>query len=205
MQKKAHIWLFMAVVLVVPFIVYGLVSWYQDRYQRLPVLGPQGHTISDFRFQNQHGQWMSLPDWKGKIVVADYFFTHCPTICPKMAYQLKRVQANAAVPNLLIASFTVDPERDTVQRLQQYAAKHGILKNWHLLTGDKKSLYRLARNSFLITATDGDGGPDDFIHSERLVLVDAQQRIRGFYNGTEEAAVDQLIRDVKKLAEESGD
>jgi protein SCO1/2 len=192
----------MAVVLTVPFAVYGLVNWYQDRFQRLPVLGAQGHIIADFRFQNQSGQWVSSKDWNGKIVVAHYFFTHCPSICPKMLYQMKRVQAYAGVKNLQLLSFTVDPERDSVSRLQQYAAKQGIKGAWNLLTGDKKSLYRLARNSFLITATDGDGGPDDFIHSERLVLIDAQKRIRGFYNGTDETAVNQLIKDIKKLADE---
>jgi protein SCO1/2 len=74
------------------------------------------------------------------------------------------------------------------------------LKKWDLLTGDKKELYRLARNSFLVSATDGDGGPDDFIHSEKLVLIDTQKRIRGFYSGTDEAEVNQLIKDIKKLA-----
>ena len=203
MSKKNNLWVFMALVLTIPFAVYGLVSWYQDRFQRLPVLGEQGHTISGFRFQNQHGQWVSLDDWNGKIVVANYFFTHCPSICPKMMYQMKRVQAYAGVKNLLLNSFTVDPERDSVARLQAYATKFGVKGGWNLLTGDKKELYRLARNSFMVTATDGDGGPDDFIHSEKLVLVDTQGRIRGFYNGTVEAEVNDLIRDIKKLAEEN--
>lgn len=192
----------MALVLAVPFTVYGLVNWYQSRFQRLPVLGEQGHTISDFQFQDQNGSDVSLQDWNGKIVVANYFFTHCSSICPKMMYQLKRVQAYGGLKNLLITSFTVDPERDSVGRLREYAAKFEIKGAWHLLTGDKKSLYRLARNSFLVTATDGDGGPDDFIHSDNLVLIDTQKRIRGFYNGTDEADVAQLINDLKKLAEE---
>ena len=192
----------MALVLVVPFAIYGLVSWYQNRFERLPVLGLQGHVISDFHFKNQYGTDVSLQDWNGKIVVANYFFTHCPSICPKMMYQLKRVQAYGGLKNLVITSFTVDPERDSVGRLREYAAKFDIKKNWHLLTGDKKLLYRLARNSFLITATDGDGGPGDFIHSDKLVLIDAQKRIRGFYDGTDEADVNHLIADLKKLAEE---
>jgi protein SCO1 len=202
MSKKYYLGAFMAIVLIVPFTVYGLVSWYQNRFQRLPVLGAQGHTISDYRFQNKHGRLVSLQDWNGKIIVANYFFTHCPSICPKMMYQLKRVQAYGGLKNLQMASFTVDPERDSVARLQEYASKFDIKGAWDLLTGNKKDFYRLARNSFMVTATDGDGGPDDFIHSEKLVLIDTQKRIRGFYNGTDEAEVNQLIHDVKKLAEE---
>lgn len=92
---------------------------------------------------------------------------------------LIRAQAYANVDNLLIHSFTVDPERDSVGQLKSYAEKFGIKGNRHLLTGDKKELYRLARKSFFIAATDGDGDPDDFIHSENLVLIDPQGRTRG--------------------------
>jgi protein SCO1/2 len=205
MTQKFNLWVFTALVIGVPFAIYGLILLYQSRFQALPVLGPPDHAVADFRFQNQAGETVSLQDWKGKIVVANYFFTHCTSICPKMVYQLKRVQAYAGINNLEIASFSVDPERDSVARLQAYAAKHGILKNWDLLTGNKRELYRLARNSFLVTATDGDGGPDDFIHSDNLVLIDGQKRIRGFYNGTEESEVNTLIADIKKLAQESGD
>jgi protein SCO1/2 len=200
MRRIYNIWLLL--VLVVPFTVYGVATWYQSRFQALPVLGPEGHVLSDFRLQNQNAETVSLQDWNGRIVVAHYFFTRCPVVCPKMLYQLKRVQAYAGLPNLSIASFTVDPERDSTGRLGEYAVQHGVLKNWNLLTGDKKQLYRLARNSFLVSATDGDGGPDDFIHSEQLVLVDMNKKIRGFYTGTDEAEVNQLIKDLKKLAEE---
>jgi protein SCO1/2 len=200
MRRIYNIWLL--AVLLVPFSVYGLVTWYQSQFSALPVLGPEGHRITEFRLQNQKRQTVSLKDWENNIVVANYFFTHCPVICPKMLYQLKRVQAYAGVENLSIASFTVDPERDSTARLQAYATKHGVLKKWDLLTGDKKELYRLARNAFLVSATDGDGGPDDFIHSEKLVLIDTQKRIRGFYSGTEETEVNQLIKDIKKLASE---
>lgn len=202
MKRNVSIWLFVAVVLLVPFFVFGIYSWYHSRFQPLPFLGGEAHAIADFQFQDQAGSPIRLQDWNGKIIVANYFFTHCPSICPKMMYQLKRVQAYAGINNLQLASFTVDPERDSVKRLQEYATRFAINGNWHLLTGDKKQLYRLARNSFMITATDGDGGPDDFIHSDKLVLVDPQKRIRGFYNGTDEVQVNQLIKDIKKLAEE---
>ncbi|HUQ96849.1 MAG TPA: SCO family protein [Chitinophagaceae bacterium] len=203
MQRPSTLWWFVAIVLIVPFSIWGGVRFYQSRFQTLPILGESGHVIDDFHLQNQMGHTISRRDWDDKIVVAHYFFTHCPSICPKMMYQLKRVQAYAAIPNVTIASFTVDPEHDSVGRLKAYAAKYELENDWNLLTGDKKILYRLARKSFMVTATDGDGGPDDFIHSEKLVLIDTQKRIRGFYNGTDEADVSQLIKDLQKLAEET--
>ena len=202
MRSKYNIWVFVAAVLLIPFSVFGVVKWYENNYQRLPILGPEGHTIADFNLVNQHGSNTALKDWDGKIVVANYFFTHCPAVCPKMTYNLKRVQAYAGVENLQINSFSVDPERDSVSVLQKFATRFGVKDNWNLITGDKKQLYALARKSFLIVATDGDGGPDDFIHSEQLVLIDTKNRIRGFYTGTEEAATNQLIKDIQKLAKE---
>lgn len=101
--------------------------------------------------------------------------------------------------NVEVASFTVDPEKDDVPHLKKYAAKYEAPSNWNFLTGSKKDIYRLARNSFLVVATDGDGGNNDFIHSEKLILVDKLHRIRGFYDGTDEAQVALLMNDVKKL------
>ena len=195
--------MFVAAVVLIPVGVFGVVKWYEHTYTRLPVLGGEGHVLADFSLPNQHGSTTTLKDWKGKIVVADFFFTHCPVVCPKMTRSLKRVQQlYMNDKDLLIASFTVDPERDSVAQLAKYAAKMDITKNWTLLTGPKKDLYLLARKSFLITATDGDGGPDDFIHSELLILVDPEQRIRGYYNGTIPAEVDDLVRDIQRLKEE---
>lgn len=202
MLKKYNIWLFVVIVTLLPIGVYGIVKMLENKYQPLPVLGEQGHKISSFSLTNQAGVSKTDKDWEGKIVVADFFFTHCPSICPKMTYNLKRVQAYAGVENLVINSFTVDPERDSIGQLKLYADKFSIKGNWDLLTGDKKDLYKLARKSFLIVATDGDGGPEDFIHSENLVLIDQQKRIRGFYDGTNETAVNQLVSDIKKLAKE---
>jgi protein SCO1/2 len=105
-------------------------------------------------------------------------------------------------PALLITSFSIDPERDSVARLKAYATRFNVTGQWFLLTGEKKTIYRLARNSFMVTATDGDGGANDFIHSEKLVLVDKSGQIRGFYDGTSETAVRQLIRDIQKLKAE---
>lgn len=203
MRSKYNIWTFVAAVLLIPFSVFGVVKWYENNYQRLPILGPEGHEIADFNLANQHGSNITRKNWKGKIVVANYFFTHCPAVCPKMTYNLKRVQAYANIKNLQINSFSVDPERDSIPTLQNFATRFDIRGEWNLLTGDKKQLYALARKSFLIVATDGDGGPEDFIHSEQLVLIDTKNRIRGFYKGTDEAATNQLIKDIQRLANES--
>jgi len=202
MRNMSNIWVFVAAVLFIPFTVFGVVKWYENNHQRLPILGPKNHKIADFNLIDQHGSNTSLNDWEGKIIVANYFFTYCPVVCPKMTYNLKRVQAYAGIENLQINSFSVDPERDSVPQLEKFANRFNIKGNWSLITGDKKQLYALARKSFLIVATDGDGGPNDFIHSEQLVLIDTKMRIRGFYTGTDEAATNQLIKDIQRLSKE---
>ena len=105
---------------------------------------------------------------------------------------------------ILFNSFSIDPGRDHPGRLKIYAQKFSIATdNWQFLTGDKKDIYKLARNGFRIVATDGDGGPNDFIHSEKLVLIDRQRRIRGYYDGTNLEDVNNLIHDIKKLQHEN--
>jgi protein SCO1 len=198
---KNTIWLFVIAVVCLPVGVFSVVNWYEGNFRDLPVYGEERHTIGDFQMTDQHGNTISENSWKNKIVVADFFFTHCPTVCPKMTKNLKTVQASFLNdPGILIQSFTVDPERDNVDRLANYASQFSIGGDqWSLLTGDKKEIYRLARKSFLVTATDGDGGPEDFIHSDKLVLIDAQKRIRGFYDGTSVSETRQLIKDINKL------
>lgn len=203
MLKKYGIWIFVAAVVLLPVSVFALVTWYQLSFTRLPVLGGEKHVIAHFTLIDQRGATTTLRDWDQKITVADFFFTHCPSVCPRMTRSLKRVQQQyAGDPKLQITSFSVDPGRDSVGQLQQYAARMDIKNNWQLITGDKKEIYKLARKSFLIVATDGDGGPNDFIHSELLVLVDKEKRIRGYYNGTIESEVDELIRDIQRLKKE---
>ena len=212
MKQRFSIWLFFLVVLLLPASIYAVVDWYQSNKSGLPILGePQiengkktDHTIAPFEFTNQENKRVSIDKWKGKIVVADFFFTHCPSICPKMTASLKKVQAAyAGDSTILLSSFTVDPERDSAAQLQHYVQRHSIpTEHWDFLTGDKKELYKLARKSFLIVATDGDGGPEDFIHSDKLILIDPQQRIRGYYSGTEAADVEQLIKNIAKLKKE---
>lgn len=203
MKKQGH-WIFIAAVVILPITVYAVVKWYENKFTKLPVLVSKEHRVENFTLINQHGKTIALTDWNGKIVVANFFFTHCPVVCPKMTRNLKKVQdVYRNDTNFLITSFSVDPERDSVAQLQNFASRMNVEGAWHLLTGNKKEIYALARKSFRVTATDGDGGSQDFIHSEMLVLVDKQGRIRGYYNGTVETEVANLIRDIRRLQEEN--
>jgi protein SCO1 len=198
MSANGKIWMFFVAVIVAPIAVFGVVKWYERAFDPLPVMGPENHRVGSFSLVDQDGKTVTEDAWKNKIVVANFFFTHCPAVCPKMMYQLKRVQAYAD-KKLVIASFSVDPERDSVPRLKYYAQQSAIKGNWSLLTGNKQQLYRFARKDLQIVATDGDGGPEDFIHSDNLVLIDKQKRIRGYYKGTDVSEVDRLIHDIAKL------
>lgn len=213
MRNRTTIWLFVILVFIIPVLGFTVMNWYANRVEPLPVLGPVTtdisgnkilHTISDFIMTNQEGQNVSTADWKNKIIVIDFFFTHCPIVCPKLTNSIQRVQQNfKSDSGILFNSFSVDPERDSISVLKEYTKRFALdTHNWHLLTGDKKEIYKLARNSFMVAATDGDGGPEDFIHSEKLVLIDKQKRIRGYYNGTDATAVNQLMEDIKKLKNE---
>ena len=204
MGKKNFIWLFVAAIVLVPVTVFGFVKWYEQEFTSLPVLGPKGHKISEFVLSDQSGHIISAEEWNNKIVVANLFFTHCPSVCPKMIRNLNKVQQRfPGDRDLLLASFTVDPDRDSVRQLNRYASQLDIRGNWQLLTGSKKEIYRLARKSLLLVATDGDGGSDDFIHSEQFVLIDAKKRVRGFYKGTSETEVTTLLRDIARLKREA--
>ncbi len=204
MNKRSTIGIFIIAVFVLPFSAWALLNLYEKKFEQLPVMGEKGHRIGDFQLVNQDGKMVSNGQWQGKIVVADFFFTHCPTICPKMTSSMKRINEEFREEKWIwLSSFSVDPERDSAEQLKRYAVRFGIATGrWDLLTGDKKEIYRLARNSFMIVATDGDGGPYDFIHSEKLVLIDPQKRIRGYYDGTDDREVKQLINDIKKLRNE---
>ncbi len=212
MKKRPTIGVFVLLAFVLPVTAYALLNWYEKKFEKLPVLGPeknvngkkQPHTINDFFLSNQDGLPVSPARWQGKIVVADFFFTYCASICPKMSLHMKQIQeACQGEKDLFLTSFTVDPERDNPVRLREYAQHYSTNNsNWDWLTGDKKEIYRLARNSFMIVATEGDGGAGDFIHSEKLVLVDKEKRIRGYYDGTSDKEVNRLIDDIKKLRHE---
>jgi protein SCO1/2 len=159
------------------------------------------HHISPFHLIDQDGDSVSLADVKGKVVLADFFFTTCGSICPKMSTQLIRVQEKYKDEDrLMLLSHSVTPETDSVPVLKAYAEKYGVYhRRWRLMTGDREQIYRLARNSYFAAVDQGDGGPDDFVHTENFVLVDPQGRIRGFYDGTKPAEVDKAMADIQIL------
>ncbi len=203
--------MFVSIVFIVPFTAYGLITIFENRFKSFPVYeraanknGKVEQQISAINLLRQDGRQSNTGDWAGKIVIANLFYSHCPVICPKMMSQLNRVQEEFKSNNkILLRSFSVDPERDSVRRLGKYAAIFHInMSQWHLLTGDKKVIYRFARNDLMIVATDGEGGADDFIHSDRLVLIDPKGQVRGYYKGTLDADVNKLIKDIKKLEHE---
>lgn len=161
------------------------------------------HTIAPFKFVNQFGETITEKTTEGKMYVADFFFATCQSICPVMSTQLTRVQEANKENDLLILSHTVNPMHDTVEVLQEYGHKYGAIKNkWHLLTGSKKEIYALAKNSYLVNALEDDGSVEGFLHSETFLLVDRHRRIRGIYDGTDSVAVNKLIEDIKVLSKE---
>lgn len=158
------------------------------------------HTVPSFAFENQDGKLVTNDDVKGKIYVANFFFTSCPTICPKMTSQLKRVQKMSQDLDIVILSHSVDPKRDSVERLKKYAVDNGLdTKNWHLLTGDAEEIYALGMEGYSLSAMEDESAEGGFLHSEMVVLVDKEGHIRGMYEGTQTKAMDQLLEDIKRL------
>ena len=161
------------------------------------------HTISDFSFTNQNGKSITQKDYEGKIYVADFFFTSCKSICPKMTTNLVEVQkAFLDNPKVKLLSFSVMPYIDSVSVLKEYAKINGVIDSkWNLVTGDKKAIYAMARKSYLAVKQ---GKPEelyDMVHTENFVLVDSKRRIRGFYDGTKKEEIQRLIEDINWLCE----
>jgi len=162
------------------------------------------HTIQPFSFINQFNDTVTEKTIANKIYITDFFFATCQSICPKMSSQLVHVQnAFKNDKDVLLLSHTVNPSNDTVEVLNGYAQTYGAIKNkWHLLTGNKKAIYDMARYSYLVNALQEDGSAEGFLHSELFILIDKQKRIRGFYDGTDSVAVVKLISDIKLLKQE---
>lgn len=200
--------------------VIGVTAAYliQRPERQLPILNPSDlnpalvadslegkgmdHRVADFDLVDQTGTPRSVRDVEGKVRVVSYFFTTCPTICVDMAAGLRRVQdAFKDDDRLRILSHTAMPEYDSVPILADYAARNGCDPNqWWLLTGTPQELNRLARTSYFAVLEEGQGWDEhSFIHTENLVLVDAEGRLRGYYDGTDPKAVDQLIADIPLL------
>ena len=209
--------LILVAILIIPGVAYLILQTGNNNYQRLEIFGPKEpvtktvngkqvtdtlfHTIGNFSFIGHDSSLVTQELFKNKIYVTDFFFTTCKTICPRMSNQLMRVQNEFKDDeNILLLSHTVNPEEDTPPVLAEYAAKHNAISGkWYFVTGDKKQLYDMARNSYFVTAMEGNGGPDDFIHSEQMVLIDKEKRIRGFYDGTDYNDISRLIDEIKVL------
>ncbi len=164
------------------------------------------HRVGFFSLQNQHGRFISNQSVRGKIVVANFFFTICPGICPKMMGNMQILQETYnGDDGVAFLSHSVTPWMDSVSVMKAYAERNGITApNWHLLTGTKKEIYTLARGSYF--ADEGFGKSvtleNDFLHTENVVLLDKKMRIRGVYSGTLPLQMRRLIEDIELLKQE---
>ena len=159
------------------------------------------HTIAHFELLDQDSVLITNVDVQDKIYVADFFFTSCRTICPKMKVQMKRVyDAIQDMEDVVILSHTIDPDYDNVERLKKFSSRIGINTNkWHFLTGNRDSIFRLAQTSYYASAMEDKNEPDGYIHSGAFLLVDKEGRLRGKYDGTIPEETDRLVGDIKKL------
>ena len=233
MNTKAFYGLLLA--LLVPIICYFIIKRASEAkplfprhyiYDSTQIVNKKGknvedtiwHTIPDFTLTNQMGEKVSLHDIKGvsfkndvpdtsnKVIVANFFFTHCPTICPGLTRNMKRLQQSITnaqrvgdkTPAFVqFLSFSVDPERDSVHRLKAWADRFQFDPiNWWLLTGDKKTIYDLCINDMKLGLVDGEGVDTSFIHTEKFVLIDRNHHIRGYYNGLDSASIAKLSGDI---------
>jgi len=182
------------------------------------------HRLPNFTLTNQFGKQVSLNDIVGvkvkdgvadtsnRIIVANFFFTHCPTICPTLTTNMKRLQQSITnaqrvgdkSPNFIqFLSFSVDPERDSVPRLKAWADRFQVdPSNWWLLTGDKKTIYDLCINDMKLGLVDGEGVDTSFIHTDRFVLIDRNRNIRGYYHGLDSSSISKLSGDIIYLSME---
>ncbi len=159
------------------------------------------HKIPDFKLINQNGDTITQANYEGKIYVADFFYTTCPSFCADLTASFQRIQKEIKNDDkVFLLSHTVTPEIDSVSQLKDYAIKHEVDdQKWNLVTGPKKEIYELARKAYCVVQEDGDGGEFDMIHTENLALIDSKKRIRGYYDGTDEDEVNQLLKDIKTL------
>lgn len=187
--------------LAVAAFVFALYARYTATKE--PPLPVMGTVDMPFEFKNQWGETITRETFNGKVWVAYFFFTTCPSVCPTMNRNAIDVQREFAKnPQVLMAGFTVDPENDTVAQLKKWADRHGAQRGkWHFLTGNRETLYKLSREVFKLGVQRGDE-THSIVHSDRLVLIDRQGRIRGYYSGMDKNAVQQLLQDIYRVLEE---
>ena len=175
--------------------------WLSSKDKALDTL----HQIASFTLFNQEGDMVTEQTFKDKIYVADFFFTTCPGICPKMTDNMSILQEEFLKDaEVLLVSHSVTPKYDSIPILKEYAELKEIdSKKWHLLTGERSQIYKLGRKDYFIEEDLGlQKDVDDFLHTENFVLIDKNRHIRGIYNGLNKVSINQLIADIKTLKKE---
>ncbi len=209
-----------SIILFTSIIILAQLSSCDSKVRKLPILGERDwntkivdgkevtdtvyHTIPPFSFVNQYSDTATQEIAKGKIYVADFFFTTCPTICPVMKRQMIKVYKEFKDnPDVMIISHSIDPEHDTPKVLNQFAKDLGIKGNqWQFLTGPKEKIYEIGQKSYMSTANEDSTAEGGYIHSGAFILVDKEKHVRGMYDGTTEEGTQKLIADMKVLLEE---
>ena len=192
---------------------YGVESIIPKKVEGKQVVDTEYHQVSDLVLVNQLGQSISLnKDLKGKILVVDFFFSHCPIVCPKLTKNMKLLlrafrkdpKREEQLDNQIqFISLTVDPERDSFQQLRKFADQYGVdHDHWYMLTGDKKKIYDFARYELKLTVGEGDGGAEDFIHTEKITILDGDRFIRGYYAGLDSFEISKCAYDLSLLTME---
>ena len=197
------------IIAVIGFFVVACESKSSDK--PLPIIGRLEivdgdtihHTIPDFEFINQDSQLVTNQELTEYIYISDFFFTSCPSICPIVKKQMLRIydkyKSNSMVK---LVSHTIDPKRDTADKLKRYAADLGVdTDKWVFLTGDKESLLDIADEYFVAAYEDPDA-PGGFDHSGKIILVDTKRHVRSFAEGTDPEDVDRFLKDIDKLLRE---
>lgn len=209
-----------------PLIGYFIIGHYNDEALTMPryympdsintslengksVTDTVWHTVADFKLVNQLGDTVHLSDYKGKVIIADFFFTHCPTICPALTANMKKLSevinnaqkvGDRTNQYIHYLSFSVDPDRDSVNQLKKWADRFQVNpQQWDLLTGDKTSIYNIALNELKLALVDGHGVDTAFIHTDHFVLIDGKGHIRGYYHGLDDADLKRLSKDAVLL------
>jgi len=162
------------------------------------------HTIADFSLTNQNGETITQDNYKDKIYVADFFFSTCQSICPIMTNNMGKIQNSILDDDeIMLLSYSVTPEIDSVEQLKRYAIEKGVIdKKWNLVTGNRKQIYDLARKSYMAVKSSPFEDPYGMIHTENFMLIDKKRQIRGYYDGTKPEDIERLLNDIKILKKE---
>lgn len=221
MSKKAL--LALCVVILIPLVFFSITDYKSKGAVAMPhrfypdtvlislkngkeITDTVWHRVDNIHLSNQLGNEVSLNDLQGKVIIADFFFTHCPSICPTLTRNMKKLQDALKLKDdmrrsdtsfVQFLSFSVDPTRDSVSSLKKYADKYGINPDvWWLLTGPKKSIYDFALNELKLGIADGEGVDSNFIHTQKMVMLDKEHVVRGYYDGLDSADLSRMASDI---------